>query len=67
MKEKIFLYEGNINLRKKKNKKCKRFKYIIIILCTLKYYYQKYYEEHYTGNFDMLTYLYNVNKYSTYF
>ena len=64
MKEKILPDESNKKSKKKKNKKCNQFKYIIIILCTLKYYYQKYYEEHYIDNFDMLTYFYNVNKYS---
>ena len=64
MKEKILPDESNKKSQKKKNKKCNQFKYIIIILCTLKYYYQKYYEEHYIDNFDMLTYFYNVNKYS---
>ena len=64
MKEKILPDESNKKSQKKKNKKYNQFKYIIIILCTLKYYYQKYYEEHYIDNFDMLTYYYNVNKYS---
>ena len=46
MKEKILPDESNKKSQKKKNKKCNQFKYIRIILCTLKYYYQKYYEEH---------------------
>ena len=64
MKENILPNESKKNIRKKKNKKCNQFKYIIIIFCTLKYYYQKYYEEHYLDNFDMLTFFHNFNKYS---
>jgi len=64
MKENILPNESKRNIRKEKNKKYNQFKYIIIIFCTLKYYYQKYYEEHYIDNFDMLTFFHNFNKYS---